>query len=409
MPNKKTISIFFIWAFIFCNPPFSFYLIQGFPYLILKLISIFSLSMLLLFNDKFKLSLINKVMIFVIFINGLYYFFTVFYHRDNTAISQIIPLFGIVLIYLVITKISGLELFVKSYILIMIVFGLFGTFAFFLGLIGKLPFLGYLGNEEINSINYLFTFSNAVFNREGDFQLIRVASYFDEPGTFAFYITFALLINQLSFKNPKFDKLLIFTGLFTLSLAFYITLFFQFLFYKDWLKLYFKFVVFISLILFIFSSLKSNYPIIGLLNMATIERFEKSDDGTIKGDNRTIHFAKGLEYFTEKPILGHGKENVLKNERFFGYDPSSFVGFMVFYGLIGTVIIFLIYLLQFKYLFKINNGLSIDHFIFKILFIQLLLFIQRPLINVPLAFLLLILMIELMDLRKNGLIFNKDE
>ena len=401
--NIKTISVFFIWLLLFCNPPFSFYLIQGFPYLILKLISIVALSILLIVNDKFRLSYTNKVMLFFIFINILYYFFTMYYHSDNTAISQIIPLFVIVLVYLVITKICGFEMFAKSYVLLIIIIGLSGVLAFFLGLIGKLPILGYIGNEEIHSINYLFTFSNAVFNRDGDFQLIRVAGYFDEPGTFAFYITFGLLINQLIFKNAKYEKLLILSGIFTLSLAFYIALFFQLLFYKNWLKQYLRLFVIVGSILVLFNSLKNSVPIIGFLSLATVDRFDKSDDGTIKGDNRSIYFEKGFVFFGEKPLLGHGKEEVLTNARFLGYDPSSFVGFLVFYGIIGTIIIFSFYLYQFTYLFNVRKELVIDVFILKIIFIEALLYIQRPLINVPLAIILLILMVELMNLRKNKL------
>ncbi|WP_163400302.1 hypothetical protein [Flavobacterium fluviatile] len=282
----------------------------------------------------------------------------------------------------------------------MIIMGISGGLAFFLGLIGRIPNLGYIGNEEIHSVNYLFTFSNAVFNSGGDFQLLRIAGFFDEPGTFAFYLTFALLINQLSFKNSRYEKLLIFSGIFTLSLAFYIALFFQLLFYKNWMKQYFKLCIVVSLLLVLFSSLKSNFPIIGVLSLATIDRFEKSDNGTIKGDNRSVHFEKGFEFFAEKPLLGHGKENVLTNMRFFGYDPSSLVGFFVFYGIVGTIIVFSIYLFQFKYLYRVDNGLIVDVFILKVIFIEFLLYIQRPLINVPLAFVLLLLMIELMELRR---------
>jgi hypothetical protein len=318
-------------------------------------------------------------------------------------------MFFILVIYLSITNICGVVMFVKSYIILMIAIGLSGSFAFFLGLLGKAPDLGFVGSPEIHSINYFFTFSNAVFNRAGNFQLIRIAGYFDEPGTFAFYITFALLMNQLLYKNRNFERLLIFSGLFTLSIAFYITVFLQFMFYPNWVRKYLKLLIFLVLLLLAVDVVREDYPIINIFASATIDRFEQSDDGVIKGDNRSVYFEQGIGYFKEKPLLGYGKQNILTDSKFFGYDPSSFVGFLVFYGLIGTFIIFLIYLYQFKYLFRIDNGLIIDHFILKIVFIQFLLFIQRPLINVPLAFVLLILMIELMDQRKNRLIPNKDE
>ncbi len=284
----------------------------------------------------------------------------------------------------------------------MISMGLLGFIAFLLGVVDKLPNLGYVGDPVKESMNYFFTFSNSVFNKDGDFKLLRVAGYFDEPGTMAFYLTFALLLNQMTFKNRLYDKLLIFSGIFTFSLAFFFTLIIYFSFYPNWKKTYLRLGVILAVLFFTITLTKDTNPISGGISLMTLNRLEGSDDGMIQGDNRTIYFEQGIEFFKEKPLLGHGQQNVLTGSKFFGYDPSSFVGYLVFYGAIGTSIIFLIYLCQFMYIFRFDGDLKIDVFVLKLVFIELLLFIQRPLINVPLALLILVVIVELMNMRRNS-------
>lgn len=402
MLSKKNITILLIWLLLLCYPPFSFYLIAGFPYLIIKTFALCSLVIIIIIYSNTKISKTFKVISFILLTNIIFYFFSLIYHQDSSYISMAIPVISIFIIYLAVINICGVQNFVKSYILLIIIMGVLGSIAFFLGIIGKSPFFGFIGQPEKQLINYGLTFSNSVFNRGGEFELLRVAGYFDEPGTLAFYITFALLLNQLLFKNRTFERLLIYSGVFTFSLAFFFTLILQFMFYPNWSKYYLRLAIVLIVFFISINFLKEKSSIANVIALMTINRLQASDEGVIKGDNRTTYFAQGIEFFYEKPLLGHGQQNVLTGYKYSGYDPSSFIGYLVFYGIIGTTIIFTIFLYQFTYLFRFDNGLIFDSFVLKVVFIQLLLFIQRPLINVPLAFLLMILIIESMQLRKEG-------
>jgi hypothetical protein len=50
MLDIKVVTIFFIWVLLLSNPPFSFYLVDGFPYLITKFVSVFFLLALLVYK-----------------------------------------------------------------------------------------------------------------------------------------------------------------------------------------------------------------------------------------------------------------------------------------------------------------------------------------------------------------------
>ncbi len=69
--------------------------------------------------------------------------------------------------------------------------------------------------------NYLTTFSPSI--REfGGFQYPRMSSFLDEPGSFAFLIAMAILINNRFTKIKNSETILLITGLLTFSLAFYV-------------------------------------------------------------------------------------------------------------------------------------------------------------------------------------------
>ena len=61
--------------------------------------------------------------------------------------------------------------------------------------------------------------------------ILRIAGFFDEPGTMAFFLVFALLINKVVFNSKKNEILILISGFFTFSLAFYIIGFFYLLFF----------------------------------------------------------------------------------------------------------------------------------------------------------------------------------
>jgi hypothetical protein len=182
-------------------------------------------------------------------------------------------------------------------------------------LIGALGFLIFTGGVLFNIqplgtfldrpyFDFGLTYTN-IFYQIGDVKLIRVAGFYDEPGTFAFYMTFSLLIARV-FCMPRWKELLlIIFGLTSISMAFIVVL-------MIWLA---------------FSvnkkSLKYLILIVGLLTVAvgrldpdvrdrayhvTVDRFSiaKSGGRLLKGDSRTPIMKDNFRAFVDAPVIGHG-------------------------------------------------------------------------------------------------------
>lgn len=148
------------------------------------------------------------------------------------------------------------------------------------------------------------TYTN-VFYEVGNLKLIRVAGFYDEPGTFAFYVTFALLLARI-FDMPRWKELLlIIFGLTSLSMAFIVVS-------LIWIavavsRAHLKYLILISagltLVLANVDSTVRDY-----VYDVTVDRFSisRSEGRVLKGDNRTPIMKENFKAFVESPIIGHG-------------------------------------------------------------------------------------------------------
>jgi len=263
--------------------------------------------------------------------------------------------------------------------------GIAGTIVFLLAIAGIIqPYsiltrFGGEGMKNSNLYNYILTFSNSVIFYS-KYQIIRIAGYFDEPGTFAFYLVHALLLNKISINKKLIEYILIIVGLTSFSLAFYISLGVYLLLFKNRIRIQMRLkpILAIIVILVLISTLISLFPektgnVTGLIS----SRFEPSDRHSkklLKGDSRTEAMRNDFPYFVEKPFLGRGKIG--------GSRSPSIIGLLVNDGLIGFIFIFM-HVLYFasKSVYFWENKPQLNSIVIKSSFLLFLNLIQRPFVT----------------------------
>jgi len=221
----------------------------------------------------------------------------------------------------------------------------------------------------------------------------RFNSLFDEPGTLGTFLAFLLAINR--FEINKRNILFFIVGLSTLSIAFIIMCFVGFLLnnIKFSIKKLFSIVVTSSIvftIILVIPALKENI----------LPRLEFKN-GEFTGNNRTSN--KTNEYFSTF---------IESNDAFYGLGGGSYLAktkdrvgnssykiFIMDYGFIGAIILFLIYLMLMP---KNPNKQIINLFI--LFFIS---FLQRPYALTPWQVFLFSSGIAYLNYTKNELIFLK--
>jgi hypothetical protein len=248
--------------------------------------------------------------------------------------------------------------------------GIGGTIIFFLhAIIGIKPFFSVDYSETGTSYFLGLTTTNVYFNI-GNLRLIRYSGFFDEPGAFALYSFFAIILNRIYFNNRKIELWLIVVSMFALSLAFYIMILaFFLLFYLNRNNL--KKVIIIILTIFatyVFISNNTSNVIISKFYELSFKRLEISDKG-ISGNNRAIRSENDKKIFFKHPILGVGSQN----KEVVG---SNFYSIFAKFGILGSVFYyaFLVYLLLL--ILTMEGGQQ--NFFFKIIFLMLLNFFHRP-------------------------------
>lgn len=376
----------FIWLLFFSTQPFVF--VQAILYYSDKIfiaIGMFIIGLLLLF--KRKISLGNENIILILCVQIIGFLLLAIFHQFKLGfefgyIGRILENITILFLYIYIINFFSIDKLSETYINIMIILGLLGFIIFIFGLFGIISPVSFFENPDGRTAsNFILTFSNAVYQIR-DFLIIRIASFFDEPGTFAFYLTFALLLNKIRNFSVKKEFFLIFFGLFTLSLAYYITIFlYIILFYiRDFKKIFI--LTFITIIFITLIFVGSNYnPQLNAIRERTIGRLEPTNSDSkrlFKGDNRSDLMLRAFEAFIEAPLIGQGpnyRDNP-QNKYYNVFLGANLFSPLAIHGIIGTIIIFLLFFYwTFLVFFKKrkSNWILISSWI--IIFIN---FFQRP-------------------------------
>lgn len=153
----------------------------------------------------------------------------------------------------------------------------------------------------------------------------RFHSYFDEPGVVGTISGILLLINGLNYKKWQTWTLLL-SGIFSLSFAFYILLFFNILFFQSTrVKVIFGGIIITLLIIFANNEIVQTL----LLNRFMIE------NGQVAGINRTtssMDFFMANFWNSDKLYLGYGNGY---SQNFVNVGGASYKDLLVNYGIIG--------------------------------------------------------------------------
>ena len=382
MKRFNIIPLLLLWIFITSAGPFMFISIPGHPHKILTgSCLLIMITMLVIFKRKVVIR--NQVLYFIFLAQACYYLFGFSYHEDNLYILLFLQIIGIAVSLIFLQNYISTKQLSISILVAMCIMGITGTIVFLLAITGIIqPFsilsiFGDEGQKSSDLYNYILTFSNSVFFYS-KYQIIRIAGYFDEPGTFAFYLIHALLLNKISVNKKLIEYILIIAGLLSLSLAFYISLGIYLLLFNIRIQLKLKPILIIAVILVLMNTSTSLFPervrtVTGFIS-SRLELSDSYDLKLLKGDSRTEAMINDFPDFVEKPFLGRGKIR--------GSNSPSIIGLLVNDGLIGAIFIFM-HVLYFasKSVYFQKNKPQLNSIVIKSSFLLFLNFIQRPFIT----------------------------
>ena len=337
---KNNKSLLLVWITLTSTFPFIFY---SWPYHPYKILTFFCLSLMIFSIIRIKKIVLSKNLLFVILIQSSFFFTIALLFSEYKLLNNIVQLFSCIIILIYINGFIGLENFARSYIQVMVYMGLGGFFAFVIHLLIGIDPLLIVDYSATGTTYFLgLTSTNDYYNIEG-LRFMRFSGFFDEPGAFALFAFFALLINKLYLDDKKNEFLLIFTTIFTFSMAFYIVVFVYFIFfyfkktnYKRWISIL---VIVISSFYF-FSNYSGDDKSIIALKENTFERFQDDGSGDFKGNNRAVSMKADKATFIENPYFGivnvknlHGA-NIYSVLARFGIFGSVFYYLLLIYGII---------------------------------------------------------------------------
>jgi len=404
-----------IWVLFTSVEPFQFYsIIPYHPYKIL----VFLISIIFVLKLIKRNKIINfDFFIIVITLQAFYSFLTIFIHYvslnefafsdGEIYLNLFLQLVVILIIYLFIDKFYNFKNFSISFIRVLFVMTILGTIGVVLIYAINLQPFSYSireGNRDIS--NFILTFATGKIE-DNYLTIIRSSGYFDEPGTFAFYIIVALLLNKLYGYSKKIEISLMILGFCTLSLAFLVSIFLYMLVFSIIEKKYIFLILLFGLIFSIFLliyTLKDEDPVYKQLYELTIYRLQT--DGTdseqkFNGDNRSENIIYAYKAFINAPLFGYGMNaHVNPKSEFYGKICCNPYHPLATEGIIGVLIFFLLFISWFVIIFK--NG-SIDFISLSAWFILLVNLLQRPgFLNGPFGYFVYILLIKATQWRKDN-------
>jgi hypothetical protein len=396
--SSKLQWLFVLWVCLISVNPFVFSnAIEYFPNKLVFVSSIVLMLMLLVMKGRIILG--DKVIITILLVQTVFSPVYALVHMDINYINIASHAIVFLLVYIFIINFISMEKVAVSFIAIFMVMGLMSIVVVLLSIYGLQPISSFQNPDGRMSYNYILTFSNAVFDYS-DFSLVRPAGFFDEPGKLALYLVYILVINKLLNWSKKAEWVLIISGLFTLSLAFFISLVFYFLFFYMNKRSFPALLLVISVIAgsgVYINKMKGDSSVAYAIYKHTIWRIElsESEDKLVKGDGRSKLALEAAKVFSENKVLGYGRTKSTKD-----YENLS-ANIMVPFATDGIVGVFFVYLLVIYMIFLIFTQTSKSIFPFnsmaiKVVTIICMQYLQRPSILSLLDYLLIAIVIYLL-------------
>ena len=387
--DKEKLYFILVWTLFTSVEPFQFYAIIPYhPYKLLTFcITIFFLWKL--FQKKIKLTF--DVILVIVIIQLIYTLLTVVIHlisinefglEDSIIYFNLfLQLVVISITFLFIKNILSIHLLSLTFIRVLSIMAILGFISIFLIYIFHLQPFSYTsreGNRDIS--NFILTFATGRIE-DNYLTIIRSSGYFDEPGTFAFYIVVALLLNKMYSFSKKHEYILMIMGFCTLSIAFIISIFLYLVIFgiiERKLKLVISLIAILSSLTIIIETFKQENEVFKQLYELTIYRLQsdENDDKLINGDNRSENIAYAYKAFMKAPLFGYGMNaHVNPKTEFYGKICCNPLHPFATEGIFGTLIYFSIFIFWGFYIFKSGR---IDYISLGCWIIILINLIQRP-------------------------------
>lgn len=357
---KKYSQLTLIWVSLTSTAPFIFYSWPGHPY---KLLTFICLSLMcIILSIKQKL-IFNKGIAISSLILFLFFILENFRADSNEGITYAIQIVAFFISYLFIENIIGYTSFTKSYLVIITLMGIGGTLTFLIHFIwGLNPIFSVDYSEGGTSYFMGLTCTNTIYI--GNHGFIRYSGFFDEPGAYALYASFGLILNKLYLNNKKVEIILSILPLFTLSVAFFIFIILYQIFFNLKINSAFIFIIFIFSLGLMYIYLKSDSSTI--LYAQTIGRLEVDNSVGIKGNTRAPQQAFDKKTFLDNKLFGKGLSNL---------GGSNVYAILAKHGIIG---LFFYYSMLIYFMIKLFKTKLNKSFCFKILILISLSFFHRP-------------------------------
>lgn len=281
----------------------------------------------------------------------LFLAYTMFYNRANYAIQSVIFALGFVVPFYILARCSQEHLrYIFNFCIKILCFILVPS------IILQVIFL-VIGFPHINPIeqggsdNYLYyNYFFLVHNYVIDAYKIRFCSIFLEPGYAGSLFVFLLYANGMDLRD-KYNKILTIALILTLSLAGYVTFILAWAFTAIQNGLFKrKYIIFGLLLVGIYYTGISYNGGDNVLNNYIFERLQINNEGKMEGDNRTTEAAQDyFDYLITSNLAweGLGKQDVqdIEDEKAGVISGAGYMIYIIRYGLISCILVFMGYLL----------------------------------------------------------------
>lgn len=421
VPDVKVFSKFtdvfnfvLIWTLLTSAYPFTFFVaVPNHPYKFLIFVGLAFCIFILLLKSKIKIP--NKTLVGILIAQILFFALPFsLLHSSLTGeingdgyITLSIQYIAVLITYIYVSNCYSISKVTKSYIYVLLFMAFLGWIAFLLGWLGLINIISIHQNPDSRTaFNFGLTFSNTIVSYGNSF-LIRVAGFFDEPGTFAYFLTFALVINRIYGFSRKIEIFLILGGVPTLSLAYFISVgAYLILFYANYRNFKY-FLIFMLSIFFLVSYVdqnKNRSDLDSQIYSMTLGRLEAGEDTQLfRGDNRTDVFRIASEAFEASPIIGQGIRYRENSESDYAgvFLGANIMSPLAIHGILGSIFIFLPFIYWSYLIF-----FSVTKYTFKEVLVSCWLIIALNLLQRPdlvgfLNVFVTILLIELFFLKKD--------
>lgn len=363
--NVSNVSINILFLIMFCSiRPWFVWNKSWFLYILATIFILCRLSITNFF-------LMDKKNVSLLFVAFFLYFIYDLLHAESLTILPVFFIRHIVLIFFVLLlsieeSKKLLDITIKFYSIILLLSILY-YILFQLGFNLPFSYIEYFDNSTYPVFKnyYLFVLRDEIS------LFVRFQSIYLEPGHLGMISSFLLYLNKFCFRDWK-NIVLVISIIMSFSLAAYILLLLGLcIFYVLKSKNKFKtlfFMLFLLMFLSFFSVVYSYNNSDSMMSKLIIERMMYDEQKGIAGNNR--HSEEFLVYYesflkTNKIWLGEGRENFD-----FAEGNSSYKCFVVQYGIIGTLLLFLFYFLMVIY--------SKNYFCLGFFLLIMASFIQRP-------------------------------